>query len=252
MALHGKHVWYELTTNDVTGAAAFYSTVMGWDARASKVPDLPGTILTAGRQRVVGLRSLVQAAGGADALPGWRGYVAVDDVDATAQHIASNGGTVAVPPFDIPGVGRSAEVRDPQGAAFMLIRPAEPDAEPAQSGLQQGRVAWHELHTTDQDAAFAFYAGTFGWTKAHSYDMGPTGLYQLFATGDEPRGGMMTVPGRTSWLYYVRVDDIQAAAKRVTDAGGRIVRGPQEVPGPDWILQGLDPQGVSFAMVAPC
>jgi uncharacterized protein len=85
-------------------------------------------------------------------------------------------------------------------------------------------------------------------------DMGAMGVYQLFATGGEAVGGMMTkmpdcpVP---FWLYYFNVDAIDAAMERVTKAGGKVMTGPMEVPGGQWILQCTDPQGAMFAMVAP-
>jgi len=85
-------------------------------------------------------------------------------------------------------------------------------------------------------------------------DMGPMGLYRIFAAGGPPVGGIMTrmadSPG-SFWLYYFNVEAIDAAAARVAAAGGRIVMGPQEVPGGSWIAQGLDPQGALFALVAP-
>jgi predicted enzyme related to lactoylglutathione lyase len=85
-------------------------------------------------------------------------------------------------------------------------------------------------------------------------DMGPMGMYQLFAIGGVPVGGMMTRPPEIPapfWLYYFNVEAIDAAVKRATDAGGKLVMGPMEVPGGSWIAQCLDPQGVIFAMVAP-
>jgi predicted enzyme related to lactoylglutathione lyase len=45
------------------------------------------------------------------------------------------------------------------------------------------------------------------------------------------------------------VPDIDAAAARVTAAGGSIAHGPSEVPGDDHIIIGIDPQGASFALV---
>jgi predicted enzyme related to lactoylglutathione lyase len=47
----------------------------------------------------------------------------VPNVDASAQRAAELGGQVCVPPFDIPKVGRSCVVIDPEGAAFYLFTP---------------------------------------------------------------------------------------------------------------------------------
>ena len=53
------------------------------------------------------------------------------------------------------------------------------------------------------------------------------------------------------WRYYVNVEAIDAAAERVKSAGGKVVNGPMEVPGGSWVIDGLDPQGAMFGLVAP-
>ena len=52
------------------------------------------------------------------------------------------------------------------------------------------------------------------------------------------------------WNYYINVDSIDAAKARVEKAGGTVRMGPMEVPGGQWVLQGADPQGAHFALVA--
>jgi hypothetical protein len=66
-------------------------------------------------------------------------------------------------------------------------------------------------------------------------------------------GGMMTKPPMVPvpvWGYYFNVDTIQAAIERVKAGGGTIVNGPHQVPGGQWIVQGVDPQGANFALVS--
>jgi len=84
--------------------------------------------------------------------------------------------------------------------------------------------------------------------------MGGHGVYQMFAAGGHPIGGMMNRPAEMPaswWNYYINVDDIDAAKARVEKAGGTVKMGPMEVPGGQWVLQGEDPQGAYFALVAP-
>ena len=52
------------------------------------------------------------------------------------------------------------------------------------------------------------------------------------------------------WAYYFTVDGIDAGAERIKEAGGQVLMGPQEVPGGQWIVQGMDPQGANFALVS--
>jgi len=85
-------------------------------------------------------------------------------------------------------------------------------------------------------------------------DMGPMGSYQVFKIDGLAVGGMFNSPGAQSarfWLYYFNVGDIDAAAKRVTDGGGTIAQGPNQMPGGNWILQAADPQGAVFALSGP-
>ena len=251
--LHGRFVWYELMTPDTTAAETFYKGVIGWGARDSGVPDRTYTLLCDGETPVAGLMALSGEACAAGAKPGWIGYVAVDDVDESANAVAQAGGTIHHAADTIPGVGRFAVVADPQGAVLGLFKGSrEMHGQPPSPGAP-GHAGWRELSATDREAAFAFYSRLFGWTKAEALDMGPMGVYQLFASGGETIGGMMTRPDAVPtpfWLYYFTVEAIDAAVARVQSGGGQITNGPLEVPGGSWIVQCLDPQGVTFALVA--
>jgi len=245
-------VWCELMTTDTVSATEFYCSVIGWTARDSGLGK-PYTILSAGETGVGGLMALPDRAREAGARPGWMGYIGVSDVDAFAARIREARGRVHHDAEDIPEVGRFAVVADPQGAPFVLFQPSRAEPPPRAPAGTPGHVGWHELQANNAEEAFAFYASLFGWTKAQAIDMGAMGVYQLFATGGEPVGGMMTrceaMPG-PFWLYYFNVDGIDAAASRVKDRGGRITNGPLQVPGGSWIIQCLDPQGAMFAMVS--
>ena len=56
--------------------------------------------------------------------PHWTIYVTVADCDERAGHAVQLGGSVCVPPMDIPNVGRFSVVSDPQGATFNIIQMA--------------------------------------------------------------------------------------------------------------------------------
>ncbi len=251
----GHFVWCELGTTDVPSATEFYSRVLGWTAKDAGMPGGLYMIVHAGDHPVGGIMALPADVLTAGVRPAWVGYIGVADTDAYVARVMAAGGKIHRPADDIPGVGRFAVVADPQGAVFCLFTPLD-DSMPPTDHTASGQIGWHELHAADRDAAFAFYAALFGWTKTEAIDMGPMGVYQTFATGgptgDGMIGGMMTkteafpVP---MWLYYFNVDNTAAAVARVTAAGGRLVHGPQEVPGGMWIAQCLDPQGVMFAMV---
>jgi predicted enzyme related to lactoylglutathione lyase len=245
-------VWYELLTSDVPAAKAFYGKVVGWDYQDVPMPGMTYTLLHAGKTQVGGLMAVPEEARTAGMRPNWAGYVAVHDVDAAAADLTRAGGIVHRPPADIPDVGRFAVVADPQGAVFNLFKGSQPGEHTAT--MSPGHIGWHELHSSDWPRAFDFYHGLFGWLKGEAVDMGPMGTYQLFTIGGVPAGGMFNSPAAATarfWLYYFIVDAIDAAAKRVVDAGGKVMHGPQPVPGGSWIVQASDPQGAAFALVGP-
>ena len=247
-------VWYDVMTTDPDAARGFYTSVIGWDARDSGMPDRSYTILSMGERMVGGLMPIPESARSMGARPAWMGYVGVDDVDAYAARVTAAGGAMLRGPEDIPGIGRFAVVADPQGAAFILFRGSSDQAPTPVPQGTPGHIGWHELHAGDGERAFAFYSGLFGWTKAAAIDMGPMGIYQTFATGGDAVGGIMTKRAEVPhpfWLYYFNVEAIDAAMARVKANGGQIINGPMEVPGGSWIVQGLDPQGAMFALVAP-
>lgn len=251
---HGKFVWYELMTTDTAAAERFYRSVIGWDAHDSGMPGMAYTLFAAGMTDVAGLMQVPEEARAMGAPPSWIGYVAVDDVDASAAQVKQEKGSVYRAPDDIPGIGRFAIVADPQGAVLALFKGAgEMPGAPAPGGTP-GHAGWRELHAVDRDAAVAFYSKMFGWTKGEALEMAPGFVYQIFTRGSEMLGGMMTKNENSPapfWLYYFNVAGVDGAVARIEAGGGQVLNGPHQVPGGSWIVQGRDPQGAMFAIVGP-
>ena len=133
-----------------------------------------------------------------------------------------------------------------------MYEPASP--QPPETERQVGEASWHELMTTDAEAAMRFYSEIFGWKPTETFDMGPMGKYHMFGR-NFPLGGMMNKPAELAqvppnWGIYFRVSEINAAAERVTANGGQVLNGPMEVPGGDHIVNCLDPQGAAFSLHA--
>jgi uncharacterized protein len=248
----GKFGWYELMTTDTAAAASFYTSVVGWTTKDVGVPGMPYTTFNLGDIGVAGMLTLPEGAGGK---PSWIGYIHVDDTDAYAARVEAAGGKICNPPTDVPGMLRFCVVTDPQGAPFVLFtsNPAMPTPPNRPEPPTPGTIGWHELYTTDLDAAWEFYSSFFGWTKETDMDMGPMGVYRIFNEGEKQIGGMMKKDDKipnSSWGFYFHVDEINAAIERIKAARGTITNGPHQVPGNSWIAMGIDPQGASFAVVS--
>ncbi|MBY2912471.1 VOC family protein [Rhizobium leguminosarum] len=253
---HGKFIWCELMTPDTSAAAKFYSSVVGWTTSEMKMEGMPTyTIFEANGIGVAGLMEFPAELEGKGIPPNWTGYVDVDDVDQSAKDFAANGGSVRRPPEDIPTIGRFAVVADPHGAVLCIMTPAPMEKPMPELAFDApGNIGWHELYAGNGEQALAFYSKLFGWTKHSDFDMGPMGVYYLFAHNGRQIGGMMTKPENMPmpfWCYYFIVPTLDAAIERVTSGGGKVVNGPMEVPGGSWIIQATDPQGAFFCLVAP-
>jgi predicted enzyme related to lactoylglutathione lyase len=247
----GKFVWYELMTTDSEAAKGFYTDVIGWSTSPFEGAPIPYTMWMKGESPIGGLMDLPDEARQAGAPPHWLGYVAVPDVDATAARAKELGGRVVHGPADIPDVGRFAILADPQGAVLAAFRGAQ-EMSREESDPEPGDVSWHELATTDHEAALDYYSELFGWEKQQAMDMGEEGVYQMYGLGEKMLGGMYNKsagqPGPPAWLYYTVVDDLDASVGKVTKNGGKIIVEPMEVPGGGRIAVGIDSQGAAFGM----
>lgn len=248
--LPGRFVWHELLTTDPDAAKRFYAEVVGWGTQAWE-GALEYTLWTNGPNPAGGLMALPEELRKMNLPPHWLTYISAPDTDAYVKKAEQLGAKLQRPVETIPNVGRFAVLSDPQGAIFNLYTPearGTTDAPPA-----QGEFSWHELATTDYEAAFKFYSALFGWVNTETMDMGPSGKYLMYGVADgPPMGGIYNKSAEqpASWLPYALVADADAAAEKATRLGGRVHVGPMEVPGGDRIVVFSDPQGAMFAVHA--
>jgi uncharacterized protein len=234
--------WIDLGTNDAAGAKAFYGGLLGWE-----FDDLPtgdkGTysICRLRGKAVAGLYDRAET-------PGWGSYVKVDDVDRAAERARELGAEMLVAPFDTPGGGRVAMVRDPAGATVSLSRPGESFG--AEVVNEDGAWTWNELVSGELAAGARFYTELFGWAAAEpegpirrtSFTLGEL----LIGGGHEPVPQEDPTPG---WRVTFWVGDADRAAATAQELGGSVLLPPMDIPvGRFTIL--ADPQGAVFTATA--
>lgn len=123
----GALCWNDLAARDMEGASQFYAALFGWTPQPMAGTPRPYTTLMNGD---------APAGGGIYAMPPemagtpphWAPYFAVDDADDSVRRAEELGATVGMAPHDLPGVGRFAMLRDPQGAEFYVIHLAQPQS----------------------------------------------------------------------------------------------------------------------------
>jgi predicted enzyme related to lactoylglutathione lyase len=121
--------------------------------------------------------------------------------------------------------------------------------------MDPGNFIWHELMTTDPDAAIGFYQKTIGW-GAMPWQQDES--YRMFMWNGVPMAGLMLLPdqeleagARPYWLSYVGVSDVDATLMRVDALGGKTYVAPMDVPTVGRIAVLADPQGAMFGVYQP-
>src|SRR3982751_3564524 len=88
-----------------------------------------------------------------------------------------------------------------------------------------GAFCWNELATRDAETAKKFYAELLGWKLKESDAAGMA--YTEIVVGGSHVGGIYQVTAEqgdmpSHWMAYVAVDDVDAAAKRTEELGGKV------------------------------
>lgn len=113
----GAACWTELATRAVATVSAFYQALLGWSISDDAYPHL-----SAGGREFGGVRDL-RAAGVPEDVPAhWLVSFKAQDTAAKAQEAVGLGAELLAAPFPVPGTGRFAVLRDPQGAVFALYQ----------------------------------------------------------------------------------------------------------------------------------
>jgi predicted enzyme related to lactoylglutathione lyase len=114
-----------------------------------------------------------------------------------------------------------------------------------------GHFVWHELATTDPDAAVRFYSPLIGWT-AQPWAHDPS--YTLWNTAKTPRGGLMRLPDSARrmgapphWMPYIAVRDVDQTVREAQALGARPLAPPQDIATGRFATL-ADPQGAGFAV----
>jgi len=116
-----------------------------------------------------------------------------------------------------------------------------------------GEVVWHDLMTTDVEAAKRFYGELLGWDfnvwKPGEFD------YPMIHEGEADHGGIAPLPpergGQSHWIAYVRPDDVDEAVRRAEEQGATILAQPDDIPEIGRYAVLADPQGAIISPFAP-
>jgi predicted enzyme related to lactoylglutathione lyase len=118
-------------------------------------------------------------------------------------------------------------------------------AQPTQL-VTAGKFVWMDLVTQDVERAKEFYGALFGWT----FDSGDG--YTQVLRDKIPIAGIVGArdPKRASeWIGTLSVEDVDVTAKRVSDLGGVVERGPLDAPNRGRMAVVSDPEGALLLLL---
>jgi uncharacterized protein len=243
----GTPCWVDLQTSDQAAAKAFYAGLFGWTYDDQPMDE--NTVYSMGQIEGDSVAAIApQNPAMAGAPPTWNTYIAVDSVDDSAAKVASAGGQIAMPPFDVPDAGRMAFVLDPGGAAVGLWQANKHIG--AERVNEPGTISWNELVTADPAASLGFYNQVIGMTSSDQ-DMGDGNMYTVFEATDKRQVGGATKPYAEGtpnhWHVYFGTASTDATAAKAAELGGTVLVAPFDIPvGRIAVVQ--DPQGAVFSL----
>lgn len=117
-----------------------------------------------------------------------------------------------------------------------------------------GTPCWVDLTTPDVEAAAEFYGALFGWEVPELPDSAEMGGYRRAKKGGRDVAGVYPLmqEGQPSfWGTHIAVEDAEATAAAVQEAGGTMMAEPMDVAGYGHLAVFSDPTGAVFGIWQP-
>jgi hypothetical protein len=115
-------IWNELVTSDQESSGAFFGQLFGWSRKEIDAgPFGIYTLFQQNGQDIAGMMNPTADTPGKGSF--WHSYIAVEDVELCAKRAPLLGGSVVIPPHNVPDVGKICVVADPTGAITHLMQP---------------------------------------------------------------------------------------------------------------------------------
>jgi len=128
--------------------------------------------------------------------------------------------------------------------------------------MKKNPVTHFEMPYENQERLSKFYSKAFGWDMQN---MGSEmGDYIIAATTETDENRMIKTPGTINGGFYpkqpnvpnepsvvISVDDIKQAMKKITDAGGKVLGEPQDIPGIGQYVSFNDTEGNRASIIQP-
>jgi uncharacterized protein len=240
----GEQAWAEVTVPDVAEGVKFYAELFGWNSAAMEAETGEYTLFSKQGKPVAALR------GGAGFGPAeWLTYFSVEHLDAVSQKVLAAGGTLVVPPRDIPSAGRMAVFVDTTGATVAAWQPGGHFGAALRS--EEGAYIASELGSSDLAKSQAFYSEVFGlgWGGRHWYPEGLVdGRFVLGVLPAERYADLGRPPAPDYWLVYFAANDVDAVVRKAESLGAEALLDTRTNQLDRQYAIVRDPQGATFGL----
>ncbi|HEY7261911.1 MAG TPA: VOC family protein [Trebonia sp.] len=235
ISAEGDAVYLSLQVGDTARARRFYGAALGWEF--GPFEEDGHSLQVQGQSLPLGVWDGPPPRG--VNRPDVHIVYRVTDIATAVAAVRSLGGTADEPRSAPYGV--VAGCADDQGNGFTLHEQPPDAPRPSAGGTRPGDVVYITISPGDEVRASRFYGDLFGW----EFQQGrvPHGLQ---ITGPQPMMGMWGGTGRQVITLNYIVADIEAAVRRVRDAGGTATDPTRESYGLS--AECTDDQGITFGL----
>lgn len=210
-------IFGDLSTYTPKQTIKFYETVFGW----KYYKDYNYYLAYKGYDMVTGLYETPEKFKEMKMPHFWMTYIQVENVD-NVVHKAKNLGGIVEMEQEVPGLGKVALIRDPQGAGFTVY---EGDAlESTRTEDKACTLIWNELHISNTQNIIPFYGGIFNW----SFQSAGEGTFKIYTQNNTHIADALEISnvykGKYEyWVCTFGVNDLNKSKRKIVDNGGAII-----------------------------
>jgi len=241
---HGKLIWADLYTGDVSASLDFYTNTFGWSVKKFGNNGAKYHLLYDKEQPIAGVLARSAHRNKTESAL-WIGSIATENVQAVVNNATQNNATIILQPHDFALYGKRAVIADPQGGIIGLL---DIDANNKAHQKISNKWDWAQLFSINTDKAATFYQNSFNY-RIEKVAPQQTSLYLI--QQDEIMASIVELPTsfeqRDRWVNFVTVTNLTKTLTAATKNGAEIIHQPEDdtfaiIADPNGALLGLTEQ----------
>lgn len=240
--LPGQVIWREIVTTSPEQTSFFYSNVFGW--KFTKI-DNDYSLITYQGTPIAGLSKVPQNSNSNYWLPA----ISSENIDESISSATSAGAQILIDKTTLDGRGNYAVIQDPQGGIFSILNTVNGDPSPLPQ--KDGNWVWQEIWTQDIAKSKVFYQQIGNYKEGHDSFNNREATYPYFTVNGTPAFGFLRKPNdkiATTWVTYIKVDDIKSTAEKIIRFGGKVLMIQNETVKNSSLAIVMDPTGAGFVI----